>query len=61
MITLYHNPMTRSLRVLWLLEELGLEYVLKSVEFLLPAEGKIFAQNTPTERFPTLVTLGKCS
>lgn len=54
MIKLYHNPMTRSLRVLWLLEELGLDYVLESVEFVPPVDGKIFAQNTPTGRFPTL-------
>jgi glutathione S-transferase len=54
MITLYHNPMTRSLRVLWLLEELGLDYTLKSVELVPPVDGKIFAQNTPTGRFPTL-------
>jgi glutathione S-transferase len=54
MLELYHNPMTRSLRVLWLLEELGLDYVLKSVEFVPPVDGKIFAQKTPTGRFPTL-------
>lgn len=54
MITLYHNPMTRSLRVLWLLEELGIEYALQPIEFMPPENGKIFAQNTPTGRFPTL-------
>jgi glutathione S-transferase len=54
MINLYHNPMTRSLRVLWLLEELGLEYTLQSTDFVPPADGEIFAQNTPTGRFPTL-------
>lgn len=54
MIKLYHNPMTRSLRVLWLLEELGLDYILESVEFVPPLDGKIFAQKTPTGRFPTL-------
>jgi glutathione S-transferase len=63
MITLYHNPMTRSLRVLWLLEELGLDHTLKSVELVPPGDGKIFAQNTPTGRFPTLedgdLTLGE--
>lgn len=53
-LTLYHNPMTRSLRVLWLLEELGLDYVLIPVEFVPPVDGKIFAQRTPTGRFPTL-------
>ena len=54
MITLYHNPATRSLRVLWLLEELNLEYNLKLVDFTPPTGGKVFAQNTPTGRFPAL-------
>lgn len=54
MLKLYHNPMTRSLRVLWLLEELGLYYDLIPVEFVPPADGKIFVQRTPTGRFPTL-------
>ena len=46
--------MTRSRRVLWLLEYLGLDYTLNSVELVPPVDGKIFAQNTPTGRFPTL-------
>ncbi|MEQ8963556.1 MAG: glutathione S-transferase family protein [Coleofasciculus sp. C2-GNP5-27] len=63
MLKLYHNSMTRSLRVLWLLEELGLNYSLESVEFVPPVEGKLFAQKTPTGRFPTLedgeITIGE--
>ena len=55
MITLYHNPQTRSLRIRWLLEELSLEHTLKTVEFVSPVDGQIFTQNTPTGRFPTLV------
>ncbi|MEO0348799.1 MAG: glutathione S-transferase family protein [Cyanobacteria bacterium P01_A01_bin.15] len=54
MIKLYHHPMTRSLRVLWLLEELGLAYSLETPDLCLPAEGKIFAQETPMGRFPTM-------
>ena len=54
MITLYYNPMTRSLRIRWLLEELGLDYLLKTVDFIPFANNKIFAQSTPTGRFPTL-------
>ena len=54
MIKLYHHPKTRSLRVLWLLEELGLAYSLETPELCLPAEGQIFAQATPTGRFPTI-------
>jgi glutathione S-transferase len=33
MITLYHSPRTRSVRVLWLLEELGVPYELQVVQF----------------------------
>jgi glutathione S-transferase len=33
MITLYHAPFSRSLRVRWLLEELGLEYRLETRSF----------------------------
>ncbi|MEO8603859.1 MAG: glutathione S-transferase family protein [bacterium] len=33
MITLYHSPRTRSLRVLWLLEELAVPYTLKTLTF----------------------------
>jgi len=54
MITLYYNPMTRSLRIRWLLEELGLGYQLKTVDFVPFAGNRIFAQSTPTGRFPTL-------
>ncbi|MBE9063174.1 glutathione S-transferase family protein [cf. Phormidesmis sp. LEGE 11477] len=54
MIKLYHHPKTRSLRILWLLEELSLAYSLETPELRLPKEGKIFAQNTPTGRFPTI-------
>ena len=33
MIALYHSPRTRSLRVLWLLEELGIPYELRTLAF----------------------------
>lgn len=33
MITLYHSPRTRSVRILWLLEELGVPYELKTLRF----------------------------
>lgn len=32
MLTIYHSPMTRSCRILWLAEELGLEYQLHTME-----------------------------
>ncbi|WP_336980505.1 glutathione S-transferase family protein [Altererythrobacter fulvus] len=38
MITVYHVPHTRSLRVLWLMEELGEEYRIEKLGFPLPPE-----------------------
>ena len=47
MIKLYFAPRTRSVRILWLLEELGLPYELERVEFEPPAK-RFFGQQTPT-------------
>jgi glutathione S-transferase len=33
MVTLYHSPRTRSLRIVWLLEELGTPYALNTLTF----------------------------
>ncbi|HTN13420.1 MAG TPA: glutathione S-transferase family protein [Sphingomonadaceae bacterium] len=38
MITVYHVPHTRSLRVLWLMEELGEDYRIEKLGFPLPPE-----------------------
>lgn len=54
MLKLYFAPLTRSVRVLWLLEELGLPYELERVEFR-PPERDFFSQATPTGKLPTLV------
>ena len=54
MIKLWFAPRTRSIRVLWLLEELGIPYELERVEFKPPAK-EFFAQDTPTGKLPTLV------
>ncbi len=54
MLTLYFAPRTRSVRIAWLLEELGLAYQLERAEFV-PPERRFFSQATPTGRFPTLV------
>jgi glutathione S-transferase len=54
MIQLYFAPRTRAVRILWLLEELGLPYELKRVDFL-PTATKFFQQQTPTGKLPTLV------
>ena len=53
MLTLYHSPLTRSVRIVWLLEELGLPYELRSVPFEPPAP-KPFAQKTPFGKVPAL-------
>jgi glutathione S-transferase len=53
MIKLYFAPRTRSVRILWLLEELELPYELARVEFAAPAE-RFFAQQTPLGKLPTI-------
>jgi glutathione S-transferase len=53
MIKLYFAPRTRSVRILWLLEELGLPYALEHVEFRRTAN-KFFVQQTPTGKLPTI-------
>ena len=53
MIKLYFAPRTRSLRILWLLEELGLPYELKRIEFERTSD-RFFVQKTPTGKLPTL-------
>ena len=49
---LYHAPHTRSMRVLWLLEELGAPYDLETVDFVTPKTP--FTQRTPSGKFPVL-------
>jgi hypothetical protein len=46
MIKLHYAPKTRSLRILWLLEELGLPYELVRGEFE-PTSTIFFQQKTP--------------
>ena len=53
MLKLYYAPRTRSARILWLLEELGLPYELERGEFVPPVK-KFFAQQTPTGKYPTI-------
>lgn len=52
MLTLYHAPRTRSVRVRWLLEELGLPYELRTVEFSPPS--RTFSQATPMGKLPVV-------
>lgn len=37
MITIHHSPLSRSLRVVWLAEEIGLAYEIRTVEMFSPA------------------------
>ncbi|MEN8182638.1 MAG: glutathione S-transferase [Myxococcota bacterium] len=53
MLTVYHAPRTRSVRILWLLEELGTPYRLQKVEFVPPAKG-FFSQKTPLGKLPVI-------
>ena len=52
MITLFHAKNTRSLRVRWLLEELGVEYRLE--ERALKLGGGTHSQDTPGGKFPAI-------
>jgi glutathione S-transferase len=52
-IKLYHAPLSRSVRIVWLLEELGLPYELQTAALDPPAP-KPFAQNTPSGKVPTI-------
>lgn len=52
MIKLYHAQRTRSIRIVWLLEELGIPYQLATVAFNLPRHS--FEQNTPSGKFPVI-------
>jgi glutathione S-transferase len=53
MIKLYHGNMTRSVRILWLLEELGVPYQLETVTFI-PPTGTPYAQSTPSGKLPVI-------
>lgn len=52
MITLHHAPYSRSVRVLWLLEELGVPYQLRTLPPI--ATTTPFSQQTPTGKVPTI-------
>ena len=52
MLKLYHAPRTRSVRIYWLLEELGLPFELETVQYRPPAT--VFSQATPHGKIPVL-------
>jgi len=51
-IKLYHAPLTRSVRIYWLLEELGIPYELETVAFR--ADRLPFGQSTPAGKLPAI-------
>ena len=55
MIKLFHSPRSRSVRIYWLLEELGIPYQLEVVDFRPPVPpAKPFAQQSPFGKVPAL-------
>jgi glutathione S-transferase len=52
MLRLHHAPFSRSIRVLWLLEELGVPYELDELPPI--ATTTPFSQQTPTGKVPTI-------
>ena len=57
MIKLYHAQLTRSIRIIWLLEELGVPYELVTVPFKPPRHS--FEQATPSGKFPVIEDDGR--
>ena len=55
MITVYHASMTRSVRVLWLLEELGLPYEVVTLDFMAgDLQKPAYLAKNPLGRVPAL-------
>ncbi|MEM1152531.1 MAG: glutathione S-transferase N-terminal domain-containing protein, partial [Pseudomonadota bacterium] len=59
-LTLYHSPGTRSIRPLWLMEEMGVDYQLESIDY----DSTYFASETfrsinPMGKVPALIEDGQ--
>lgn len=55
MITVFHAPRTRSLRVIWMLEEMGLPYEVRPVDFPRHYADEEFMRLNPAGSVPVLV------
>jgi glutathione S-transferase len=55
MITVFHAPRTRSLRVLWMLEEMGLPYRVRPVDFPRHYADEEFVRLNPVGSIPALM------
>ena len=54
MITVYGAPPTRALRVLWMLEEMGLDYEIHPVDFARRLDDAEFIAASPTGSIPAI-------
>jgi glutathione S-transferase len=54
MIKLYHAPMTRSLRILWILEELEIPYEVEKLEFPAGLQTPAYLAKNPLGKVPTI-------
>jgi glutathione S-transferase len=54
MITVFGTPPTRALRVLWMLEEMGLEYEIRPVDFARRHDDAEFLEASPTGSMPAI-------
>ncbi|MDJ0859635.1 MAG: glutathione S-transferase family protein [Dinoroseobacter sp.] len=54
MIRLHHSPQTRSMRTLWLLNELGVEFDLVTYSFDGSLQSEAYLQKSPIGRVPAL-------
>jgi glutathione S-transferase len=52
MITVYGAPPSRSMRVIWMLEEMGLPYTVRAVDFQKRFDDAEFVEASPTGSFP---------
>ena len=52
MITVYGTPPSRSMRVIWMLEEMGQPYTVRSVDFQKRLDDAEFVEASPTGSFP---------